>query len=135
MPKTHIDKKAKGNRTVLDDDMQILFLQTTTLEATALLTDSEFIVLSGSDASLTSNPSLSSGSNTLRKNLIKSRILVLENNKYKFKKDYPFKSSSSAAEVIVGSSISGPQYWKTKDGITLKKFEEQRIAPFTKEKD
>ncbi len=40
--------------------------------------------------------------------------------------DHLFKSSSIAALVLSGTSINGREYWKTKDGRTLKKIEEEK---------
>lgn len=47
------------------------------------------------------------------------------NNKENFdgnilKKDISFKSASTAAQFVAGSSVNGLKYWKTKDGEPLK---------------
>ena len=67
------------------------------------------------------------GYRELRDKLINNGTLVLEGEKYIFKKNAIFDTASPAASVIVGSSISGPQSWKNSDGKALKTLEEERL--------
>jgi hypothetical protein len=48
--------------------------------------------------------------NDLRNKLIQNKILVRDNNKLVFSRNYDFKSLSTAASVICGSNYNG---WKT----------------------
>jgi Domain of unknown function (DUF4357) len=46
--------------------------------------------------------------------------------KYKFTRDYLFKSPTAAANVVLGQAASGPSIWKNSDGLTLKKLRKLR---------
>jgi len=104
-----------------------LFLSVSGLKASALQTDEGIVVLEGSEAAKDIKPSLPTGYRELREKLINNKTLVLEGNKYVFKKNALFDTASPAAAVIVGYSITGPQTWKNKDGKSLKEIEEERL--------
>lgn len=91
------------------------------INAKSIQTDEGIVVLEGSEISKIVTESY--GYRTLREKLIKENIIV--NNK--FTKNYLFKSSSSAAAVIVGYSINGRNTWKNEDGKTIKEIEENEI--------
>lgn len=38
-------------------------------------------------------------------------------------KDYLFSSPTAAADIVLGSYVSGLDYWKSKDGRSLKELE------------
>ena len=46
---------------------------------------------------------------------------------YKFEKDYLLNSPSAASDLIVGHSSNGWDYWKTKQGKTLKEIEKEKL--------
>ncbi len=104
-----------------------LFLNINNLKAKAIQTDEGIAVLKGSEAIKETKSSISKGSKELRDKLISNGTLVLEGDKYIFKKDVIFDTASPAASVIVGSSISGPGNWKDSTGKTLKTIEEERL--------
>ena len=104
-----------------------LFLSVSGLKAAALQTDEGIVVLEGSEAAKDLKPSMPNGYKELRDKFINNETLVLEGNKYIFKKDALFDTASPAAAIIVGYSITGPQTWKNKDGKTLKEIEEERL--------
>ncbi|KFD38294.1 methionine sulfoxide reductase [Schleiferia thermophila str. Yellowstone] len=104
-----------------------LFLSVSGLKASALQTDEGIVVLEGSEAAKDIKPSLHRGYRELREKLIKNETLVLEGNKYVFKKNTLFDTATPAAAVIVGYSITGPQTWKNKDGKSLKDIEQELL--------
>jgi hypothetical protein len=98
-------------------------------EANCVLRDGQFIVSAGSRARLAEAPSLPGGSKDQRKQLVGSGVLVQDGAALRFTQDYAFPSSSAAAQVIAGSSVSGPQYWHLADGRTLKEWQDAQIQP------
>lgn len=104
-----------------------LFLSVSGLKASALQTDEGIVVLEGSEAAKDIKPSLHRGYRELREKLIKNETLVLEGNKYVFKKNTLFDTATPAAAVIVGYSITGPQTWKNKDEKSLKDIEQELL--------
>lgn len=117
----------KDNQVVAADNNLELFLSVSGLNAKALQTDEGIVVLEGSEAAKNIKPSMRNGYKELRDKLINNKTLVLENNKYIFKKNTLFDTASPAATIIVGYSIAGPQTWKNKDGKTLKEIENERL--------
>ena len=83
----------------------------------SLTQNGEFLVKSGSVARKNEAPKLSDASKTLRKRLLEKRILSEENDSYRFTEDTVFKSPSSAASVVSGSTLNGRTAWKA-DGKT-----------------
>lgn len=104
-----------------------LFLNIGSISASAMQTDEGIVVLEGSEATKDLKSSMPNGYKELRDKLIINGTLVLEGEKYKFKKNAIFDTASPAASVIVGSSISGPQNWKNRLGKTLKDIEQERL--------
>ena len=41
--------------------------------------------------------------------------------------DIVVNSSSMAASILLGCSISGPEYWKNSDGISLKEIQKEEV--------
>lgn len=81
-----------------------------------------FVVYKGSYAKLDSSYSMSNNYRALKEKLIKNGILVQNGDVYQFTKDYVFSSPSAAACVILGLNLSGWEYWKNKEGKTLKEL-------------
>lgn len=104
-----------------------LFLNIGSICASAIQTDEGIVVLKGSEASKDLRPSMPNGYKDLRNKLINNGTMVLEGEKYIFKKNAIFDTASPAAAVIVGSSISGPQNWKNNLGKTLREIEKERL--------
>ena len=63
----------------------------------------------------------------LRSKLQEEGVLIINNDKLVFTKDYLFPSPSQAAAVIVGYAINGRHSWCLTDGTTLKEHEEKQI--------
>jgi len=101
-----------------------VFLNLKNIKAEAILNDEGIIVLSGSEVSPSIADSLKDAYKKLRIQLQDSGIIQPKNTKLIFAKDYLFTSPSQAAGIIVGYSINGRQCWKTKEGVSLKEFEE-----------
>ena len=53
---------------------------------------------------------------SIRKTLLKDKILVEKNGFYELQEDYLFSSPSTAAQVVLGKHANGWTSWKTKDG-------------------
>ncbi|MDR0367990.1 MAG: GIY-YIG nuclease family protein [Bacteroidales bacterium] len=117
----------QDNPVVSETNNLTLFLSVSGFKATALQTDEGIVVLEGSEAAKNLKLSMPNGYKELRDKLINNGTLVLDGNKYIFKKNALFDTASPAAAVIVGYSITGPQNWKNKDGKTLKEIEEERL--------
>ena len=93
------------------------YFKSNTFCATAVESNDGFVVLKGSKINSKITPSLRKEIIALRNRLILEHI-ISEN--FIFLEDYVFSSSSTAAGVIAGYSISGPQNWKNSEGKTLK---------------
>jgi hypothetical protein len=87
-----------------------------------------FVVRAESNAVASDSTSLQGGYRNLKDDLKKKGVLVSDNGKLKFAKDYTFKSSSAAAAVVAGSQRSGPKSWKNNEGKTLGEIEAEEAA-------
>lgn len=93
------------------------------LSATAIRTDEGFLVLAGSDASVSITAALSKGYASQRDELIDKGMLVdTGEGKLTFTADCPFASPSAAAAIVAGGPRSGPELWKDESGTRLKKL-------------
>jgi len=110
-------------------------LTTKNLSAKSIMTNEGMVVLKGSQAIEKHLPSLSSGYIRKREELIADKVLVPEGNKLVFSKDFLFSSPSAASSVIIGNNSSGPQYWATEGGITLKEFESSLATTLVSNED
>jgi hypothetical protein len=108
----------------VSSDLAAFRLHVADLTAYAIRTDEGIVVLSESEASLTSRASLTGGLLGARLALIESGILVEVGSKHKFVKNHLFRSPSQAAAVIVGYSINGRESWRLPDGTTWGKYEQ-----------
>jgi len=92
------------------------------VSAIVMVTSDGFVVLKGSKIS----DKISK--NSLRDGVIKLRNKHMNDGKVKeyiLVEDILFSSSSTAAEFILGNSVSGPKTWKNKDNKTLKEIESE----------
>lgn len=81
------------------------------VRAEGIQLDSEFIVLSGSQASMQDGDAWKNG-RKMRDILISDGSLVIENNRYLFTRDVPFSSPSMAASVVRALQTNGRTAWK-----------------------
>ncbi|MBV9866350.1 MAG: GIY-YIG nuclease family protein [Abitibacteriaceae bacterium] len=105
----------------------MLFCSMKGAEARGHRTPDGFVVLQGSTAVLQERSSTKGQPYliALRKGLIADGTLIEKNGFYEFTKDAEFSSPSAAAAVIEGGSANGLTEWRTKEGIVLKKLDEQ----------
>jgi hypothetical protein len=89
------------------------------LYASGYESENGIVVVRDSEAALKAVPSTSPKSVTLREKLIQLGVLELLENKYRFTQNYEFSAPSPAAEVILGTSINGRDYWKDSNGRSL----------------
>lgn len=98
----------------------LLYLTSGNASARGRVTTEGFVMLKGSTVSSRDNaPSLSPGMAALRTSLMNSSKVI----NHCTAEDILFTSSSAAADFALGFSASGPAYWKTADGTTLKQLE------------
>ena len=83
------------------------------VDAKAVYNTNEFVVLEGSTIRPDSTPSFKgTGAEQVRQNLIKEGILVTdENGVCRFTRNYPFRTPSGAACVVLGRPSNGWQEW------------------------
>ncbi len=91
--------------------------------AKGIPTSNGFVVLKNSEIANSTVPSYTQSLLKLRNKLIDEKIIIKQNNKFVFEKDYEFSSPSTAASIIMGRRANGLTEWKLKNGKTLKEYE------------
>lgn len=73
----------------------------------------EFVVLAGSTARVKETPTCPAGIQTRRRELLEEGALVVATDEqfYRFERDVPFASPSSAASTVYGGSLNGRKGW------------------------
>jgi hypothetical protein len=104
-----------------------LYLNINKIDAKAIFTEEGIVVKKDSEAFYKERDSLGLSYKNLRSKLQEEGILIANENKLVFTKDYLFPSPSQAAAVIVGYAINGRNSWCLTDGTTLKQYEEKQI--------
>jgi predicted GIY-YIG superfamily endonuclease len=91
-------------------------------DAKGYVTSEGFVVLKGSKVSMTinSNTFAKSGYLHLKEKLVLEKIIV----DGELMQDYLFNSPTAAADVVLGSYVSGLEYWRNKEGKSLKDLEQ-----------
>jgi hypothetical protein len=103
---------------------QFLILTNKGISAEGYESEDGFVVKKGSTAVVETVSSAHAFSISLRKELLKNGILKQQSARFlEFAEDYEFSSPSTAAAVLVGASANGRDFWKTRDGITLKELQ------------
>ncbi|NOJ13646.1 GIY-YIG nuclease family protein [Vibrio splendidus] len=110
-----------------EPESMVLQLKVKKVNAKAMLTDEGIVVLKGSQALTIAQPSLSKGYTKLRSNLEDKGILASSGDRLVAAEDILFTSASQAAAVLLGYPCSGPDYWRSATGKTLKEIEEESI--------
>ena len=108
----------------INENIKILFLKISNIDAKGQISDEGFIVHKGSHATKNITNSLNNNYKALRETLVDDGILKDNKDTYIFEEDYLFSSSSQAAACIVGYSVNGRISWKNNQGTTLKDIEE-----------
>lgn len=90
-------------------------------DAKGYISSEGFVVLKDSKVSMSVNSKTfeDSGYYKLKEKLIAEKIIV----DGRLTKDYLFSSPTAAADIVLGSYVSGLDYWKSKDGRSLKELE------------
>lgn len=92
------------------------------------MTNEGFIVYRGSTATTKLTEAVRKRNERIIDTLLQSGHLVkISEELFEFEKDYLFNSPSAASDLITGHSSSGWDYWKTKQGKTLKELEKERL--------
>ncbi|WP_305815022.1 DUF4357 domain-containing protein [Photobacterium leiognathi] len=81
-----------------------------------MLNDEGIVVLKGSQALITAQPSLSKGYTKLRSNLEEKSVLTPSGERMIAAEDILFTSASQAAAVLIGNPRSSPDYWRNSFG-------------------
>ncbi|WP_318438738.1 DUF4357 domain-containing protein [Photobacterium leiognathi] len=105
-----------------EQENSVLQLKVKKVDAKAMLNNEGIVVLKGSQALITAQPSLSKGHTKLRSNL-KKGVITPSGDHLLAAEDILFTSSSQAAAVLIGYPRSGPDYWRDSSGKTLKDIE------------
>jgi hypothetical protein len=99
---------------------EIFKIEQTNFEAQMVIEQNYYVVTKGSNAKKNTAQKYPKLYLDLRKKLIDDKILLLKNDVYVFTKNYKFTSSSKAASVVLGYSVSGLEFWKNDNGDKLK---------------
>jgi hypothetical protein len=97
----------------------LLYCKSKDANATGQFTDEGFLVLSGSKCNLKESATAGTWIVNMRKRLLESNILKIENNAMVFISDYLFGSPSAAAGAVLARRANGWIEWKYKNGKTL----------------
>ena len=92
-------------------------------EATMKYASGDFVVQAGSRARLKEAATIPEGVKRLRKAMLEAQDLRRDGESLLFSGDYSFRSVSSAAGVVNGSSVNGRNAWKHTDGRTYGEWE------------
>jgi hypothetical protein len=117
-------RSAKGETTALT-------CQARGVMATGHDTPQGFVVQAGSFSTKDEVPSLKERFPNvieLRADLLKSGVLVSQDDNLRFTQDYTFNSPSLASAVVLGRSSNGRTDWKDGSGRTLKELQEVQAA-------
>jgi len=87
--------------------------------ATGELTEDGFIVFKDSTCKLSETKSSHKWVSNTKNKLLEKKVLIKEENGYRFTQDHLFKTPSGAAGLVLGANINGWIRWKYKSGKTL----------------
>jgi len=108
----HQEKKRASTKTFSSDfqNNRVYEYRIRNAVAKMVVKNGSYIILKGSTAVNGTQVSIPDNCLRIRKELIQSRAMILNerNDLYEFYRDVPFKSSSAASGVISGASTSGP---------------------------
>jgi hypothetical protein len=98
---------------------EILYCSGKNAVAKGELIDDGFVVFKDSIANFEETNTAGDWVMSLRKKLIDDKIMMHENNIFRFTEDFVFSSPSSAAAVVLGRSANGWIEWKNSDKKTI----------------
>jgi hypothetical protein len=99
-------------------------METNGARATGALVDDGFVVFAGSTAAKSASSKLSPYQIAQRNQLIEESTLVHDGGLLRFASSYVFRSPSSAATAIAGTTRNGRRDWHLPDGRTLGEVED-----------
>ena len=105
-----------------------LVLDSRGAKAFARETGEGFVVEKGSVARADETNSIPEHIRARRAELIESKLLLAEGEKLVLSRDLIFPSSTAAAAVMVGGSISGPEAWRDSEGRSLNERQADSMA-------
>ncbi len=110
-----------------NQENQKIFLEGYNIKAIGyLLKDNRLLVKKDSEACMIEAKSLKEYYIKIRQQLVKDKILILEEKRYKFTKDYIFRTPTLAASAILGTAVNGKRYWKNESGQSITKVESNK---------
>jgi Domain of unknown function (DUF4357) len=105
---------------------KLLFLKNKGVDAEGYESENGFVVKKGSKVVIETVPSIHTYVIPIRDELLQSGILIKSDDQYyEITQDYEFSSPSLAATFLLGANINGRDWWKTKEGVTLKQLQER----------
>jgi hypothetical protein len=102
-------------------------LKSKSYHSTMIEVENGFVVTKGSEAAPAVQKSISDGWKKLRARIIKEKVLAPKGNKMAFRANYIFSSASAASSVVLGRQSAGPLEWITKDGMTYRAYESEKV--------
>ncbi len=114
----------KDNETIMRIE---LYFNVNNIKAIGQQSDEGFILIENSKISKETTQSIPGKVTQLRNKLIEDGILKDNGKDYVLTKSTLISSPSYAAALVAGTSRSGPQSWKDKNGKTLKEIEENLL--------
>lgn len=97
------------------------------LTAIGAVTDEGFVLKKGSQFSKSNTDSISGKLIKLKERLLYEGALKDEGKAFVATRDILMTSPSYAAAIVAGTSRSGPQSWKAKNGKTMKQIEDEAL--------
>lgn len=95
------------------------------ISASMVESSNGFLVLAGSEASVTESKSISAGWKKIRNKLLEEGTLKKNGEKLIFTENTTFSSPSAASSVILGRQAPGPVSWVDESGKTYKAIQEK----------
>ena len=97
------------------------------MNAKSIYTNEGMVVLKGSSAPFHSNKAQSKKPKEKRDALLQKGIIAQNNDRMEFLVDHLFSSPSAASGFLVLGSSNGQLDWKTPEGISFFKYQNNRI--------
>jgi hypothetical protein len=131
LPVLGIHAFEQGSSAGVSDAIAKLFCQGKGISAVGYDTPQGFVVKAGSFAAVEEVPSLREWFPNIckaRVDLLKTGVLQVDGNKYRFTQDYTFSSPSFASALVLARSSNGRVDWKDSTGRTLKEIQEAQAT-------
>ncbi|MBK1885623.1 GIY-YIG nuclease family protein [Marinobacter sp. DY40_1A1] len=132
LAQTRPQARASMGSAVSDDDLDIVFELRTPkhgIDAKAVLTEGEFVVLAGSRVSpeWRGKTTHHTGYSKLHGELVAGGVIRPEGELSVFSENYAFRSPSAAAAVVNGRPTNGTTEWRLPEGKTYKAWEKEKL--------